>query len=35
MGDTQMQGVLEAIARLQAEIIATLVTLGPPPQDGR
>jgi hypothetical protein len=33
--DPRLNGVLEAIARLHAEIIATLVTLGPPPQDGR
>jgi hypothetical protein len=35
MGDTQMQGVLLALARLQAEIVAALATLGPPPQNGR
>jgi catabolite regulation protein CreA len=30
VGDPQMQGVLLAISRLQAEIIAALATLGPP-----
>jgi hypothetical protein len=29
--DPRLNGVLEAIARLQAEIVATLATLGPPP----
>jgi hypothetical protein len=33
--DPRLNGVLEAIARLQAEIIAALATLGPPSQNGR
>jgi hypothetical protein len=35
MSDPNLQGVLLALARLQAEIVAALATLGPPPQDGR
>jgi hypothetical protein len=30
-----LYGVLLALARLQAEIVAALATLGPPPQNGR
>jgi hypothetical protein len=35
MGDPNLQGVLLALARLQAEIVAALATLGPLPQDKR
>jgi hypothetical protein len=35
MGDPNLQGVLLAISRLQAEIVAALATLGPPPQGER
>jgi hypothetical protein len=35
MGDPNLQGVLLALARLQAEIVAALATLGPPPPNGR
>jgi hypothetical protein len=34
MGDPNLQGVLLALARLQAEIVAALATLGPPPPNG-
>jgi hypothetical protein len=33
--DPRLNGVLEGISRLQAEIIAALATVGPPPQNGR
>lgn len=35
MRDPNLQGVVLALARLQAEIVAALATLGPPPQDER
>ena len=35
MSDPNLRGVLLALSRLQAEIVAALATLGPPPQDGR
>jgi hypothetical protein len=35
MVDPNLQGVLLAISRLQAEIVAALATLGPPPPNGR
>ena len=35
MDDPRLEGVLLAISRLQAEIIAALATLGPPPSNGR
>jgi hypothetical protein len=35
MGDPRLQGVLLAISRLQAEIIAALASFGPPPPNGR
>jgi hypothetical protein len=31
--DRRLNGVLEAMSRLQAEIIAALATLGPPPSN--
>jgi hypothetical protein len=35
MGNPNLQGVLLALARLQAEIVAALATLGAPPQGER
>jgi hypothetical protein len=34
-GDPNLQGVLLALARLQAEIVAALATLGPPAPNSR
>jgi hypothetical protein len=35
LGDPRLEAVLLAISRLQAEVIAALATLGPPPRKGR
>jgi len=35
LNDPRLNGVLQAISRLQAEIVAALATLGPPPANGR